>query len=167
MINASVWGVEETSRLAEKLVLNTRLALEAAGGEVGEFLRDTIRLHIQEQDLDWPALSPSTIAKKNNDERAWIDTGFLYQNIALSAQRQGNVMHYRVGLPANLVHPISQLPVALIAAWNEFGTANAPPRPLFRPAVQEVKEHVRSKFATFFQDGLMSAWKGKPLKSAW
>lgn len=66
---------------------------------------------------------------------ATIRGGDKYEKaIADLVAKLGRPAVLRVGFLENATYPDGK-PVALVAAWNEFGTSSAPPRPFFRNMV--------------------------------
>ncbi len=61
------------------------------------------------------------------------------------AAKTGAASGVRVGFLENATYPAtptrSQLHVAQVAFWNEFGTVTAPARPFFRGMIRENQEH--------------------------
>lgn len=51
------------------------------------------------------------------------------------------------GREGGAIHPLATVPVAQIAAFNEFGTIDAPARPFLRTAIIDNKDQIAKAFA--------------------
>lgn len=101
-------------------------------------LRDIVKNHIIHQDLNLADTSERTKKlKKQNKDLILIDTEVYVQNIKAWRDR-GNVY---VGVKRNLLQKRKgqpPVPVDKIASWLEEGTRKMPPRPHWKPSIEEM-----------------------------
>lgn len=91
---------------------------------------------IKTQQYNWQPLSTRYLARKKkqgHDERIYIRTGEFLKAISWG------VTHGKIwwGIPTNVIHEDSGLPLKLLAKWLEFGTRLMPPRPIWRPILSK------------------------------
>jgi len=114
--------------------LSAKLMRAAEG--YGEAVRVKLLAHIQAQDLGWPPLAPSTVAKKGH-EQAYVETGDLISNIRVELD-QGRFHTTLKVFPSDATSR-SGLTFRELATKLEYGTPTIPPRPVWRPTYDEVK----------------------------
>jgi hypothetical protein len=118
----------------------------------------TLRKHIREQDYVWPALNPDYLEYKRRhglDERMWIATGKLYNQIRVSkgvSTKTGRVGYFG-GIRKDAIHHYDAHGDPVYTWWImmalEYGNMRRgiPPRPLFEPALRETLERERKRYA--------------------
>lgn len=139
------------------------LALNAALDECGARILDRIQDKIGVPQgpshgyPGWAPLAPSTLqgwgpnpgkialgqTGRKSAEDPWYATGQVSQTLSYIVHKQD--------LAVTAGSPEDQ------AFFGEFGTINQPPRPLFRPAAEEVVEEMLPRFAQFAAAGIAGA----------
>jgi len=123
-----------------------RLAPFAVGqiDQYGEVALEIIKGHIQNQSLPWTPLSSETISRKGGSE-IYIESGTLVNGVEVKKLSTGGNEMF-IGFSDGTKHP-SGLSFGQLMVFLEYGTANAPPRPLIRPSFDEVKALIKKDFA--------------------
>lgn len=104
-----------------------------------ELIVDTLKSHIDKQDLNWKPLAQSTIDAKGHDS-AYYDTGELRDSLSARKLRSGKkVVRVIVGASPYKTHKASGLKLTDLLIFMEYGTKNMPARPLLRPTLKELK----------------------------
>lgn len=96
-----------------------------------------IQKHIDNQDLNMPALSPSTVRKKGHDRWYW-ETGSFYEALGKTTTRNTATMTRVTSGPSlRDRHNPSGMTYALFARRLAFGHGRIPPRDIFTPSRRE------------------------------
>lgn len=129
----------------QNLTAKLKPAFEAQMNEDGELILQTMRSHIDSQDLGWTPLSQSTVSKKGNDT-IYIETGYLRDNLEVRRVRSTTFgVTLFIGASAWKTHPSGEK-FSDIMIWLEYGTETIPARPLVRPSWEEVQDIVKSNW---------------------
>ena len=137
--------------ILQGLSVNIYPAFQAQILADGEMIVDTLKGHIEAQDLPWAPLSERTIEIKGNDT-IYVDTGFLMNNIKVRRIRSvANGMTIFVGANPWTRNP-SGHKLSDIMIWLEYGNSKQPPRPLIRPTWDEVEPILRGNWESLFKD---------------
>lgn len=118
---------------ASMLDASIKRSIRAGQEKVARKLIKIVKGHILSQDLPWAPLGERTIKKKGHD-KIYIDT-YSYLQAIKFWQSQHSV---HIGIPRNVVHPRTKIPIAEIAIWLELGTKKIPKRPLWEPSIREM-----------------------------
>ena len=111
--------------------------------EDGQLIVDRLKEHIEKQDLDWQPLSKYTIEKKGGDSRAYIETGWLKENLDVRrVATKPNRKRIFVGASPWKIHEPSGMKFSDLMIALEYGTEDIPARPLVRPTWEEMKEEI-------------------------
>jgi HK97 gp10 family phage protein len=111
--------------------------------------------HIDQQDLNWTPLNPLTISKKGGNDKVYVETSYLRDNISvrrLNNKPKGSTLY--VGASPWKVHKPSGQKLSDIMTWLEYGTPSIPARPLIRPTLEEMKKKVRENWRKFLRDSI-------------
>jgi len=95
--------------------------------ECGQVMLAEIRGALGTYRYGWPALAPSTVARKRNGDTPLVETGELRNSYAYTV------------VDAHTLDVGSDNPKAI---WHEYGTGRVPPRPVLAPAAQRVEPEV-------------------------
>lgn len=133
------------------LSVNLFPAFKAQILEDGEMIVETLKGHIEAQDLPWAPLADRTIAIKGHDT-IYIETGYLMNNIKVRKVRSvANGLTIFVG-----ANPWTRSPkgdkLSDLMIWLEYGTSKMPPRPLIRPTWDEVEPILKDNWETLLKD---------------
>ena len=126
-------------------------AFEAQILSDGEMIVNTLKGHIEAQDLPWAPLAGSTVRIKGNDT-IYIDTGILMNSIKVRRIRSvANGITIFVG--ANAWSKSSGgYKLSDVMIWLEYGNSKQPPRPLIRPTWEEVEPIIRGNWETLLKE---------------
>lgn len=124
----------------------------------GEMIVETLKGHIEAQDMSWTPLAERTIAIKGNST-IYIDTGTLMNSIKVRRIRSSaNGLTIFVG-----ASPWSKSSggdkASDIMIWMEYGNAKQPPRPLVRPTWDEVEPILRGNWEALLKDLIQTGGK--------
>ena len=108
--------------------------------EYGNVALEVIRGHIRNQSLPWTPLSAETVRIKGHDD-IYVETGLLSSGLEVKKMGVGGNEIF-IGFSEGKAHE-SGLSFAQLMIFNEYGTVNAPARPLIRPSFEEVKKLVK------------------------
>lgn len=134
--------------------LNVNLcpAFKAQIEEDGNLFLKTMVSHIEAQDLPWIPLAKKTIELKGGRDTIYVDTGFLKNNLRVRRVRSvANGMTLFIGASAWQKTP-DGVKFSDLMIWLEYGTDNAPPRPLIRPTWSEVEPIIKNNWRELLQD---------------
>lgn len=126
--------------------LNTKLVpdFQALLYSNGDLILQKMQSHIDQQDLGWLPLSPSTVKNKGNS-KIYVETGYLRNNLKVrKVKSPQNGFTIFVGANAWDKHPTSGVSLSKLMIFLEYGTRNVPPRPLVRPTWEEVEPLVKT-----------------------
>lgn len=132
--------------------------------EIAKKLKKIVVGHLLAQDLNWPPLSPKTIAnKKDNKGLILISTETYLDNIKV--WRTSDKVF--VGVKKGITYKGRGKAVSLerVAMWQEYGTSKSPARPLWGPSINEIGNKAGIK--NFVVDAIFRRLKwlarGKPI----
>lgn len=129
----------------QNLAVKLKPAFEAQIWEDGQFVLETMRGHIDKQDLSWTPLAERTIELKGGDTTIYVETGALKNGLTVrrvkSSVRGSTIF---IGASPWKRHD-GGMKMSELMIWLEYGTDKIPPRPLVQPTFEEVeyllKEH--------------------------
>lgn len=128
-------------------------AFEAQIKSDGELILNTLKEHIEKQDLNWTPLSERTIAFKDGDETIYVETGFLKEHLKVrKVKSPKNGLTYFIGADAWTTHKPSGLKFSDLMIYLEYGTSRIPPRPLIRPTMIELESVIRKHWEKCIKD---------------
>lgn len=137
----------------QNLSVKLHPAFEAQMQEDGEFVLNTMKDHIINQDLNWTPLSESTVELKGGDTTIYVETGYLLD--ALSVRRVKSSVTgstFFIGASPWKRHKPSGAKLSDIMIWLEYGTDKIPPRPLIQPTIEEVSDILKEHWEELFSD---------------
>ena len=137
----------------KNLSVNLAPTFQAQMQEDGEFVLNTIKEHIDRQDLPWVPLSTKTIELKNGDDTIYVESGELYG--ALSVRKIKSTVSgstFFIGASPWKRHKNSGAKLSDLMIWLEKGTDKIPPRPLIEPTLNEVKDILEKHWEELFED---------------
>lgn len=119
--------------------------------EDGELILDTLKDHINRQDLNWVPLSEHTVELKGGDETIYVETGFLRDNLKVRKVRSAsNGVSFFIGADAWTTTPNGEK-FSDLMIWLEYGTDKIPPRPLIRPTWEEIEPIIKKHWKEILQ----------------
>lgn len=120
--------------------------------ENGNLVLETIQGHIDNQDLDWTPLAPSTVKMKGNST-VYVETGSLKNGLTVRKIKSSadNLVLF-VGASPWKKHTPSGLKMSDLMIYLEYGTERIPPRPLIQPSFEEVKDKIMNEWKDFIKD---------------
>lgn len=134
------------------LCTNITPAFTAKLREDGELILDTLRGHIDNQDLNWVPLSENTIELKGGDATVYVETGFLRDNLKVRKVRSSSKgVSFFIGADAWTTTPEGEK-FSDLMIWLEYGTDKIPPRPLIRPTWEEIEPIIKKHWKEILQD---------------
>jgi hypothetical protein len=145
-----IGDVEKFNRIIMNLGSNITSGLGKAGLRTSRLMLNSLREHIEAQDLDWAPLSEDYLERKEKrgeDVRAWVQYGTLYHALAVKLRPEGG---YMVGILKGTTEP-NGTSTDIVAKTLEYGSdvQNIEARPLFRPTREE---HLATLKAAFLND---------------
>lgn len=127
----------------------------AFGGQLysdGELVLDTMRSHIDNQDLSWTPLSDRTVELKGGDTTIYVQTGQLKDGLVvrrIKSSTKGSTIF--VGASPWKRHD-GGMKMSDLMIWLEYGTDKIPPRPLVQPTIDEVKKVITDNWKDLMRD---------------
>lgn len=144
-------GFDKAINFFQNLADNLRPDIEAQLKADGEFVVQTIKGHIEAQDLGWTPLSPHTVELKGGDTTIYVETGTLMNSFEVKKVSAKDFSIY-IGV-ADKKHESGESMIDLMM-WLEYGTDKMVARPLLEPTFKEVesilKEHWKELFKKEF-----------------
>lgn len=129
----------------KNLAIKLKPTFEAQLWEDGKLVLETMRGHIDSQDLNWTPLSDRTIELKGGDTTIYVETGQLRNGLTvrrIKSTVKGSTLF--IGASPWKRHE-GGMKMSDLMIWLEYGTDKIPPRPLVQPTIEEVekilKEH--------------------------
>ena len=121
----------------------------------GEFIRQAIVSHIDNQDLSWKPLSEGTIRLKKGNNNIYIETGTLKNCIVVrGVKSKTNGSTIFVGANPWTIHTPSGLKASTLLNYLEKGTSRIPPRPLIEPTWKELEPQLKQKWRSRIKAGI-------------
>ncbi len=119
-------------------VLNTEVSIQAFNytEDIAEAMVKEAKEILDSQRYAWKPLSDAYLDHKirvGKDARILIATGFYQDHIAWGRNPDKTIW---VGVE-DVTHPDADLPLRVLARIHEFGTADIPARPLWRPLLSK------------------------------
>ena len=136
----------------QNLAVKLRPAFVARFEEDGEFVLETMRDHIDRQDLNWTPLSERTITLKGGDDTIYVDTGELRDGLSvrrIKSSMKGSTIF--VGASPWKRHK-GGMKMSDLLIWLEYGTDKIPPRPLVQPTLEEVEKILKDTWKDLFSN---------------
>lgn len=136
----------------KNLAVKLRPAFQAQFDEDGEFVLETMRGHIDSQDLSWTPLADRTIELKGGDTTIYVETGELRNGLSvrrIKSTVQGSTIF--VGA-SPWKHHKGGMKLSDLLIWLEYGTDKIPPRPLVQPTMEEVEKVLKDHWKDLFED---------------
>lgn len=128
-------------------------AFKAVLQEDGELFLEKVIEHIDKQDLDWTPLAESTIELKGGDDTIYVETGYLRNNLSVRKIKSSkNGFTLFIGASPWKTHKPSGMKFSDLMIWLEYGTDKTPPRPLIRPAWDEVEPLIKKHWQECLKD---------------
>ena len=122
----------------------------------GQFILETMKGHIDSQDLNWTPLAERTIALKGGDDTIYIDSGALRDGLVVRRVKstvKGSTF-FIGGSPWKRhtnSHTGESVPMDSLMIWLEYGTDKVPPRPLIQPTYDEVMDTITKNWENYFK----------------
>lgn len=119
--------------------------------EDGKLVLDTIKGHIDRQDLSWTPLQSSTVAKKGNND-IYVETGTLRNGLTVRKVKSSkdNLVLF-IGASPWKRHTPSGLKMSDLMIYLEYGTDKLPPRPLIEPSYEELRDKLTHEWGGLIQ----------------
>ena len=129
---------------------NLEPQFQAKFEEDGNFVLETMRNHIDSQDLGWTPLSEKTIELKGGDDTIYVETGQLRNGLGVRRVKSSNGTTIIVGASPWKRHE-GGMSLSDLLIWLEYGTDKIPPRPLLEPTIEEVKDILQDHWKDLFE----------------
>lgn len=136
----------------QNLAIKLNPAFQAQFEEDGQFVLETMRGHIDKQDLSWTPLSEHTIELKGGDDTIYIETGTLRDGLSvrrIKSSTKGSTIF--VGASPWKRHAPSGAKLSDLLIWLEYGTDKIPARPLVQPTIEEVRDLLQKHWKDLFE----------------
>lgn len=136
----------------QNLAIKLNPAFQAQFEEDGQFVLETMRGHIDKQDLSWTPLSEHTIELKGGDDTIYIETGTLRDGLSvrrIKSSTRGSTIF--VGASPWKRHAPSGAKLSDLLIWLEYGTDKIPARPLVQPTIEEVRDLLQKHWKDLFE----------------
>lgn len=122
--------------------------------ENGQLVLDTLKGHIDKQDLNWTPLAKSTIRKKGG-EKIYIETGALKDGLSIRKIKSSkNDVTIFIGASPWKKHAPSGLKFSDLMIYLEYGTTEIPPRPLIQPTYDELQKRLKSGWEDVIKEAM-------------
>lgn len=140
------WG--QVQKILDRLSVKLYPSFQARIMESGELYLQTVLGHIDAQNLSWTPLSERTIELKGGDTTIYVETGWLYNNLAVEKIKSNKTeFAIFVGASKTKVTPKGER-FSDLMIWLEYGTDKMPPRPLLRPSWTEVEPLIKETLSS-------------------
>ena len=134
------------------LAVKLKPAFEAQLWEDGNLVLDTMRGHIDSQDLSWTPLAERTVELKGGDTTIYVETGELRNGLTvrrIKSSTKGSTIF--VGASPWKRHK-GGMKMSELMIWLEYGTDKLPPRPLVEPTIEEVKDIIQNNWKELMRE---------------
>ena len=136
----------------QNLAVKLRPAFEGQLYADGELVLETMRGHIDNQDLSWTPLAERTVELKGGDTTIYVQTGQLKDGLVvrrIKSSTKGSTIF--VGASPWKRHN-GGMKMSDLMIWLEYGTDKIPPRPLVQPTIDEVKKIITYNWKDLMRD---------------
>lgn len=137
----------------QNLAVKLNPAFQVQMQEDSEFVLETIKGHIENQDLGWTPLSESTVELKGGDTTIYVETGTLLNGLSVrkvKSKQTGST--FFIGASPWKRHEPSGAKLSDLMIWLEYGTDKIPPRPLIQPTYEEVESILKEHWRELLKD---------------
>lgn len=134
------------------LAVKLKPAFEAQLWEDGNLVLDTMRGHIDSQDLSWTPLAERTVELKGGDTTIYVETGELRNGLTVrrvKSSTRGSTIF--VGASPWKRHK-GGMKMSELMIWLEYGTDKIPPRPLVQPTIEEVEDLIKNNWKDLMRE---------------
>ena len=134
------------------LAVRLKPAFEAQLWEDGQLVLETMRGHIDNQDLNWTPLAERTIELKGGDDTIYVETGQLKDGLIVRRVKssvKGSTLF--IGASPWKRHE-GGMKMSDLMIWLEYGTDKIPPRPLVQPTIDEVEDILRKNWKDLMEE---------------
>ena len=136
----------------KNLAVKLKPAFEAQLWEDGQFVLETMKGHIDNQDLNWTPLSERTVELKGGDTTIYVETGQLKDGLIVRRVKssvKGSTLF--IGASPWKTHE-GGMKMSELMIWLEYGTDKIPPRPLVQPTIEEVKDILKEHWKDLMRE---------------
>lgn len=134
------------------LAVKLKPAFEAQLWEDGQLVLDTMKSHIERQDLNWTPLADRTIELKGGDDTIYVETGALKNGLTVrrvKSTAKGSTLF--IGA-SPWKHHEGGMKMSELMIWLEYGTDKIPPRPLVQPTIEEVEDLLKKHWKDLMKE---------------
>ena len=136
----------------QNLAVKLKPAFEGQLYEDGELVLQTMRGHIESQDLSWTPLAERTVELKGGDTTIYVETGALKDGLTvrrIKSSVKGSTIF--IGASPWKRHD-GGMKMSDLMIWLEYGTDKIPPRPLVQPTIEEVEKIIKDNWKDLMKD---------------
>lgn len=136
----------------KNLAIKLKPAFEAQLWEDGQFVLETMRDHIDNQDLNWTPLAERTVELKGGDDTIYVETGSLKDGLTvrrIKSSVKGSTLF--IGASPWKRHE-GGMKMSDLMIWLEYGTDKIPPRPLIQPTIEEVEKILKDHWKDLMEE---------------
>lgn len=136
----------------QNLAVKLRPAFEGQLYEDGELVLETMRGHIDRQDLSWTPLAERTVELKGGDTTIYVETGALKDGLVvrqIKSSVKGSTLF--IGASPWKRHD-GGMKMSDLMIWLEYGTDKIPPRPLVQPTIEEVEKIIKDNWVDLMKE---------------
>ena len=136
----------------KNLAVKLKPAFEAQLWEDGQFVLETMKGHIDNQDLNWTPLSERTVELKGGDTTIYVETGQLKDGLIVRRVKS-SVKGSTLFIGASpWKHHEGGMKMSDLMIWLEYGTDKIPPRPLVQPTIEEVEDILKKHWESLMKE---------------
>ena len=136
----------------QNLAVKLKPAFEGQLYEDGELVLQTMRGHIESQDLSWTPLAERTVELKGGDTTIYVETGALKDGLTvrrIKSSVKGSTIF--IGASPWKRHD-GGMKMSDLMIWLEYGTDKIPPRPLVQPTIEEVEKTIKDNWKDLMRE---------------
>ena len=136
----------------QNLAVKLKPAFEGQLYEDGELVLQTMRGHIESQDLSWTPLADRTVELKGGDTTIYVETGALKDGLTvrrIKSSVKGSTIF--IGASPWKRHD-GGMKMSDLMIWLEYGTDKIPPRPLVQPTIEEVEKIIKDNWKDLMRE---------------